>query len=418
MHKMPNTAIKAESISKRYRIGAKEELQDTLLGRITALVKSPYTNFLKLRQLNHFSKTGSNTENVIWALDDVSFKVNQGEVVGIIGSNGAGKSTLLKILSRITQPTDGRVVINGRLSSLLEVGTGFHPELTGRENVYLNGTILGMSKSEIDYKFDEIVCFSGVEKFIDTPVKRYSSGMQVRLAFSVAAHLDPDVLLIDEVLAVGDAEFQAKCLDKIETISTEKKTIIFVSHNLAQIKRLCSRGIWINRGKCLADGDIETAVIEYQKYLSNKFYKFNSNDLEQGVKFIEWNLGNDSSPYAINDSGKAQIHMYISSDRSLERVNFTISIINWIGQKIAAWKISDVSLRYGLSKLKIEFPYMPIYPGVYYINAGIWDPKKVTQISFPQPLIISTIDYSKFTKNTEKLILNIPYTYQIEELDD
>lgn len=206
--------------------------------------------------------TASPREN-FWALRDVSFTVDQGEVVGIIGRNGAGKSTLLKILSRITEPTRGRVVLNGRVASLLEVGTGFHPELSGRENIYLNGAILGMTRAEIARKFDEIVAFAEVERFLDTPVKHYSSGMYVRLAFGVAAHLEPDVLIVDEVLAVGDAEFQKKSLGKMRDVSRGGRTVLFVSHNLAAVQALCSRAIWVDRGELVRDAAADEVVREY-----------------------------------------------------------------------------------------------------------------------------------------------------------
>ena len=205
--------------------------------------------------------------NTIWALKDVSFEVQQGEVVGIIGRNGAGKSTLLKILSRITDPTEGRVEIHGRVGSLLEVGTGFHPELTGRENIYLNGAILGMKQAEIERKFDEIVAFAEIEKFLDTPVKRYSSGMYVRLAFAVAAHLEPEILLVDEVLAVGDAEFQKKCLGKMGDVAKEGRTVLFVSHNMGAVTTLCKRGILLDTGKISCDEGVSETVKQYNRFL-------------------------------------------------------------------------------------------------------------------------------------------------------
>ncbi|HAH37111.1 MAG TPA: ABC transporter ATP-binding protein, partial [Algoriphagus sp.] len=225
-----NKVIKVSNLSKRYRLGLKEKYADTLVGKISQIIRSPYDNLKRLRDLNRF---GLEDDSVFWALKDVSFEVKEGEVLGIIGKNGAGKSTLLKILSQITEPTSGNIEIHGRVASLLEVGTGFHPELSGRENIYMNGTILGMTRREIDSKLDEIIDFSGVEKFIDTPVKFYSSGMKVRLGFSVAAHLDPEILIIDEVLAVGDYEFQKKCLGKMEDVSKNQgRTVLFVSHNL------------------------------------------------------------------------------------------------------------------------------------------------------------------------------------------
>ena len=259
---MSDTVIQVENLSKRYRIGLKEQIHDTLGGAIIDFAKRPVANWHRLRKLSHFSDAGGALD-VIWALKDISFEVHRGEIVGLIGSNGAGKSTLLKILSRITEPTEGRAVINGRVGSLLEVGTGFHPELTGRENVYLNGTILGMKKVEIDRKFDEIVAFSGVEKFIDTPVKRYSSGMRVRLAFAVAAHLEPEILLVDEVLAVGDVAFQKKCLGKMGDVAGEGRTVLFVSHKMQAVRALCPRSVLLNEGAIIADASTADTLMAY-----------------------------------------------------------------------------------------------------------------------------------------------------------
>ena len=271
--KMTETAIKVENISKVYRIGFKEVIQDSIGATLFQFIKSPLQNYRRYRSLYKFDDIYHNTDSkskddysdVLWALRDVSFEVRKGDVLGIIGSNGAGKSTLLKILSKITCPTNGYAEIYGRVSSLLEVGTGFHRELTGRENIYLNGTILGMSKKEVDQKFDEIVEFSGVEKFIDTPVKRYSSGMTVRLAFAVAAHLEPEILIIDEVLAVGDAAFQKKCLQKMEDVGREGRTVIFVSHNMQAVTRLCDRVILLDSGKVIEDGPSFEVVRSYLK---------------------------------------------------------------------------------------------------------------------------------------------------------
>ena len=242
-HPPKTPIIQVKHLSKRYQIGM-DRTYKTLCESITDTIKSP------LKRLKSFSRQ----EEIFWALKDINFEVYPGEVVGIIGRNGAGKTTLLKILSRITHPTEGEVVLRGRVGSLLEVGTGFHPELTGRENIYFNGAILGMTKQEIEDKFDEIVGFSGVADFLDTPLKRYSSGMQVRLAFSVAAYLEPEILMVDEVLAVGDAEFQKMCLGKMKAVSEGGRTVLFVSHNMAAVTRLCERTILLDQGKVVHDG--------------------------------------------------------------------------------------------------------------------------------------------------------------------
>ncbi|MAV89757.1 MAG: hypothetical protein CMG05_04165, partial [Candidatus Marinimicrobia bacterium] len=266
---MSDIAINVNNISKRYRIGLKEKTNDTFVGAIGSIFKSPFENFKRLKNLTYFKNEKENPDEIIWALKNITFEVKMGEVIGIIGANGAGKSTLLKILAQITHPSTGRVELNGRVASLLEVGTGFHPELTGRENIYLNGTILGMKKYEIDYKLDEIVEFSGIEKFLDTPVKRYSSGMGVRLAFSVAAHLEPEILLIDEVLAVGDANFQKKCLGKMDAVAKNGRTVIFVSHNLAAMENLSEKGIYLKNGKIKYVGTIQDTIIDYRKEINN-----------------------------------------------------------------------------------------------------------------------------------------------------
>jgi lipopolysaccharide transport system ATP-binding protein len=251
-------AIRAEGLGKRYRLGERQpygSLRDSMMRALRAPVR--------FGRRARSGRGGDAARDSVWALDDVSFEIEEGEVVGIIGKNGSGKSTLLKILSRITEPTRGWAEVRGRVGSLLEVGTGFHPELTGRENVYVNGAILGMKRREIAQQFDEIVAFADVERFIDTPVKFYSSGMQMRLAFAVAAHLETELLLIDEVLAVGDAQFQRKCLDAMKTVSREGRTVLFVSHNMAAVQSLCSRALWVNQGALLQDGGTRAVVLRY-----------------------------------------------------------------------------------------------------------------------------------------------------------
>jgi lipopolysaccharide transport system ATP-binding protein len=270
---MEEVVISVKDISKKYRVGLAEEKEDTFVGEITHMLSAPFRTFKQIKNLSSKNEDG---EDIFWALRDISFEVKKGEVLGIIGHNGAGKSTLLKILSRITYPTSGSIEITGRVSSLLEVGTGFHPELTGKENIYMNGTILGMTKKEIDSKFDEIVEFSGIKKHLNTPVKRYSSGMKVRLAFSVAAHLEPEILIIDEVLAVGDAEFQRKCLGKMQDVAGQGRTVLFVSHNMVAVQNLCNRIIWLNKGQIKDSGETSEIV---KKYLSNESlnYKLKQN---------------------------------------------------------------------------------------------------------------------------------------------
>lgn len=252
---MNEFSIRVENLSKKYRIGKSINQKNDKNSRL-GFLKAPFRYLLdSLRE--------PSADEIIWALRDISFEVERGEVIGIVGRNGAGKSTLLKVLSRITEPTEGKVLLNGRVGSLLEVGTGFHPELTGRENIYLSGAVLGMRREEINRKFNEIVHFAEVEKFLDTPVKRYSSGMYVRLAFSVAAHLEPEILLVDEVLAVGDASFQKKCLGKMGDVANQGRTVLFVSHNMIAVQNLCQRVLWINEGRLQQDGRTNEVISNY-----------------------------------------------------------------------------------------------------------------------------------------------------------
>ncbi|MBL7196264.1 MAG: ABC transporter ATP-binding protein [Desulfobacterales bacterium] len=277
---MSDTIIRVENLGKKYLIKHQQQgnytaLRDVITDKVKSLGKKIISPW------NHKQSSTYSTTEEFWALKDISFKVKQGEVIGIIGRNGAGKSTLLKIISRITEPTKGRISINGRVASLLEVGTGFHPELTGRENIFLNGAILGMGKAEIKRKFDEIVAFAEIEKFIDTPVKRYSSGMYVRLAFAVAAHLEPEILLVDEVLAVGDAQFQKKCLGKMGDVAGEGRTILFVSHNMQAIRQLCNRAILISSGKIVMDDESSKAI---EHYLQNDNIVEDTKSIEEIIR--------------------------------------------------------------------------------------------------------------------------------------
>jgi lipopolysaccharide transport system ATP-binding protein len=281
---MPETAISIENLSKRYMIGHQRVRGDGMRHAIEGALRSPIAWMIQRRKEKHRA-----TE--FWALRGVSLNIKRGEVVGIIGRNGAGKSTLLKILSRITQPTEGRICIDGRIASLLEVGTGFHQELTGRENIFLNGAILGMTRAEIVRKFDEIVAFAEVEEFLDTPVKRYSSGMYVRLAFAVAAHLEPEILIVDEVLAVGDSAFQKKCLGKMGSFAQSGRTVLFVSHNMDAIRTLCQRAIWLVDGKVQNDGPVGEVMDAYQS----------SMNLENSFSYTNVNYGLTIEKVALKD---------------------------------------------------------------------------------------------------------------------
>jgi lipopolysaccharide transport system ATP-binding protein len=314
-------AVKIEGIGKRYNIGQKPN--NSLRSNISAFWKM----------------FNSDSNSSFWALKDINLDIKKGQAIGIIGRNGAGKSTLLKVLSRITKPDEGNITLDGRVASLLEVGTGFHPELTGRENIYLNGTILGMSRREVKHKLDKIVEFSGISKFIDTPVKHYSSGMYVRLGFSVAAHLNTDILIIDEVLAVGDAEFQKRCLGKMDEITNQGKTVLFVSHNMAAINSLCDSGILIEKGRVKYAGDIATTV---QKYLIGSGANFSSeidltkHERESGVQDIRFEkITFNKTHYYANDDIKINFSLVMNDkDKDYNNIKFGILFIDQYGNKI------------------------------------------------------------------------------------
>jgi lipopolysaccharide transport system ATP-binding protein len=369
-------AIRADDLGKSYRVNHAEERlpYKTLRDSLARLATAPMRRW---RAGGH-----SGVVEQFWALRDVSFDVQPGEVVGIIGRNGAGKSTLLKILSRITKPTTGRVAIRGRVGSLLEVGTGFHPELTGRENIYMNGSILGMSRSEIKGKFDEIVEFSGVGRFLDMPVKRYSSGMQVRLAFAVAAHLDPQILIIDEVLAVGDANFQQKCLGKMGEVASEGRTILFVSHDLKNVLRLCRHGILLSAGRVEAYGDASEVVHQYL---------CDGAQISDGT--VDLSQRNDRS-----GSGRAQFrsieitqNSHVSNKLAFGAaiaINLTVEVREFVGPASVAVVITTAegspvhdlwndehpwSGEIGLHEFEIVVPNFRLYPGDYIVNLWMGD---------------------------------------------
>ena len=385
------TAIKAENISKVYRIGLKEDIHDSIASAVFDFIKAPVKNYRKYRSLYRFDEIdpdgemvfNGNPTDIIWSLRKVSFEVKQGEVVGIIGKNGAGKSTLLKVLSRITDPSYGRAEIYGRVSSLLEVGTGFHPELSGKDNVYLNGTILGMTKKEIDRKFKDIVDFSGVEKFIDTPVKRYSSGMKVRLAFSVAAHLEPDILIIDEVLAVGDIAFQKKCLGKMEGVARAGRTVLFVSHNMGLISELCSRCILLENGEIVADGDSSSIVSQYMS----------SNDAEGEIDLRGWETsrrgrGPMRVQYLSSRDDNGQVRTKFSygepitfnigiSGKAGELCIIGLSIRDNLGHLVLHFSntddFSELNISSSESEIQMTFPENVLNDGTYFVTVWLGD---------------------------------------------
>lgn len=371
-------SVKVQNLKKRYRLGqAVGNSYHTLRDEIVEK-----SRLWKQRLLGQkLQKKRGESDNILWALDDVNFSAKPGEMIGIIGKNGAGKSTLLKILSRITEPTSGTIQTRGKLASLLEVGTGFHPELTGRENIFLNGALLGMKKQEIKKKFDAIVDFSQVERFIDTPVKRYSSGMYVRLAFSVAAHLEPDVLVLDEVLAVGDLAFQKKCTGMMKQVASQDRTVLFVSHNLSLIRSMCSRVILLDQGKVLMDGTTESVLPEFvrilQKARGDISCRASSDEPGKLARILNVSFFNQrQEPSWILPMGeRAQLEIEYESLVPLSGMSLTIVIKNPLSVDVVAAikeKVTSDNLKKGeRRKVLIEFPQMPLHPFEYGIEVSI-----------------------------------------------
>jgi lipopolysaccharide transport system ATP-binding protein len=378
---MSDIVVEVENLGKLYHIGKVQERYMTLRDTIATTLAKPIHLFRSFRSTHQGGET-------LWALRDVSFKIRRGEVVGIVGRNGAGKSTLLKILSRITEPTQGRVVIRGRVGSLLEVGTGFHPELTGRENVYLNGAILGMKRKEIEQKFDQIVAFAEVEKFIDTPVKHFSSGMYLRLAFAVAAHLEPEILLIDEVLAIGDAAFQKKCLGKMGNVAQEGQTVLFVSHNMGAIVSLCNRCLLIEQGSLTQDGNPSqvTGVYQTSLYSTNKDPSDLSGVERYGsgkAKFLSAKVipmgTNVSSQTYLHTGQDLKVELKIKATAEIVQANVALIIYDSAGYRLidvnTALQGSFLSLKAGEGAQVIFYLRdVLLKPGVYLL--GLWIGRK------------------------------------------
>ncbi|WP_338377978.1 ABC transporter ATP-binding protein [uncultured Flavobacterium sp.] len=353
---MSQVVIKAENISKQYRLGlvgtgtVKDDMK-----RWWYNLRGKEDPFLKIGEANDRSSKGES--DYVWSLRDINFEINQGDSVGIIGRNGAGKSTLLKILSQVTQPTTGKIYTKGRIASLLEVGTGFHPEMTGRENIYLNGAILGMRKHEIKRKFDEIVAFSGVERYIDTPVKRYSSGMYVRLAFAVAAHLESEILIVDEVLAVGDAEFQKKCLGKMNDVSKgEGRTVLFVSHNIASIQQLCNKGLLLQNGTLIQKGTISDVIDTYISSAERQNSSYDNRYGNKRVEFLEFQIcdetGNHKTEFFMGED--ICIKLKVKFNENIKYADIGINIKNNIEELITHVTNLDQEFRISGNKNEIQ----------------------------------------------------------------
>lgn len=372
---MSDTVIRVENLGKFYRIGVKEKAPTrTLLKTVTGLVGTPF------KYLRSVLRTPG-PEEVIWSLKDISFEVKQGEVLGIIGHNGAGKSTLLKILSQITEPSCGYAEIRGRVGSLLEVGTGFHPDLTGRENTYLNGTIMGMKRREIDRRFDEIVAFAEVEKFIDTPVKFYSSGMYTRLAFAVAAHLEPEILILDEVLAVGDIQFQKKCIEKMDNVSNDGRTVLFVSHNVVAVQQLCNRAMYLNLGRVEALGETVDVVKKYAETVNtySKHLHYTSSFVE--LKNTVSNGHSSSTETFTCFPGKQCVfQLALFSNEVLKKCYLNLVIQSENGN-ILIHERSDQQNFYpcfepGSHKISVTLKSLNLQPGCYFISFRIYSRQK------------------------------------------
>jgi lipopolysaccharide transport system ATP-binding protein len=399
---MSDVVISVENLSKRYLVGHQIEdhqryhtLRD-MISRETRNFVHKAADFVRGRQIVQ----GDEIEE-FWALKDISFEVKRGEVVGIIGRNGAGKSTLLKILSRITEPTKGRAILRGRVASLLEVGTGFHPELTGRENIFLNGAVLGMKRDEIRRKFDEIVAFSGVERFLDTPVKRYSSGMYVRLAFAVAAHLEPEIMAVDEVLAVGDAEFQNKCLGKMNEQAREGRTVLFVTHDMRNAIALCSRGILLREGRIAEEGSISDVI---QRYLtkelqhaaitdfSNRTDRTGTGDLR--FRSIALHAGTrESRIFSVGCEFCQRLRVKVH--RAIGPVTIATTIVTSDGVAVYQLINTDDKIRWrpdeGEYTVSITTERLPLYPGVYFIDLWMGDRNNQRVDYIPQAISFDVV---------------------------
>lgn len=408
----PGVVIKVQDLSKQYRlgqVGTGTIVQD--LNRWWHSLRGKEDPYLKIGEENDRSKKGES--DLVWVLKNINFEVRRGDVLGIIGKNGAGKSTLLKILSRITAPTSGDIKVKGRIASLLEVGTGFHPELTGRENIFLNGAILGMTKAEIRNRFDEIVAFSGIERYIDTPVKRYSSGMYVRLAFAVAAHLESEILIVDEVLAVGDAEFQKKCIGKMKDVSGQGRTVLFVSHNMPSIRLLCNKCLYLERGVIKNIGETDTIIAEY---LSGGMINTNKEANRIPEDLSLYNTGEakfksvcivnlkDQMVKELEFTEEFGIETELEIKKELKDVALSFYIVNQFGERIIMAYVDEsfkpISFEIGTHKIKLDLQEQ-LMPGNYSIGLAVAYYHTGSSIDFVESFYPFTVSKESKTKNME-----------------
>jgi ABC-type polysaccharide/polyol phosphate transport system ATPase subunit len=402
---MSETVIRVEGLGKRYRVGERERylaLRDVLI----RLVTSPL-------------RRNRRPVDFLWALRNINVDISRGEVVGLIGRNGAGKSTLLKILARITHPTEGWADLDGRVGSLLEVGTGFHSELTGRENVYLSGAILGMRKKEIARKFDEIVSFAEVERFLDTPLKHYSSGMQMRLAFAVAAHLEPEILLVDEVLAVGDLQFQKKCLGKMGDVAKTGRTIVFVSHQMNQIRRLCKRVFWIDGGRIRETGSTAPVLAAYESVMASGDQAAQHENSGSGLKgrFVCWEIAEprEDQPNILSALGPVTVRFVVQVYQPVLAGHHGIALRNIDNQLIWAWAANDVELGVGEHEFCYTFPMLPVRPGPYTWQVSLYSEGNLIDVWNCLPNMIVATEVHQHARDEWNGILNVPCKFSVLE---
>ena len=415
---MSDIILKAENISKQYRLGiVSTGTFSHDLNRWWHKVRGKEDPYLKIGAVNDRSSKASS--DYVWALRDINFEVKRGEVLGVIGKNGAGKSTLLKILSRVTMPTTGSIKTRGRIASLLEVGTGFHPELTGRENIFLNGAILGMTKAEIKSKLDEIVGFSGCEMYIDTPVKRYSSGMKVRLAFAVAAHLEPEILVVDEVLAVGDAEFQKKAIGKMQDITTgEGRTVLFVSHNMASVQNLCTRGMVLENGQIIYKGDVNQAIDSYLTEIPAQSADYVNEECEKGIKRVTFFNSENQILNSILVGQEIRVNIQFVNPEK-RNLSLSVGFFDPVGSFLFSCRSDVVNSTFNNKRGEavLVIPKWPLSKGVYSYNLAVHDKGSVVEhIKSAGTIEVQEGDYYGYGKLPgQKKAFYVDYSWYVGE---